>query len=472
MKGMLNRLWIRLALGFVLVAVITTGLVTILINRQASTQFNIFVINNQLIESGVVDDLTTYYTTNGGWRGVEQMLNNPFSGTEGRGPQGRRGMMMTAATLPELTLADETWRVVHSDRRDLNNKPLPIAERDNALPITVNDQVVGYLAASLPPVLQLTTVEQAFLDHLYQALLQVGLLASGLALLLGILIARGLAAPLHRLARAARQIAQGRLDQRVAVNGAEEVAGLAHAFNDMAASLQRNETLRRNMVADIAHELRTPLTVIHGSLRALLDDVYPLEKSEIASLYDETIILNRLINDLRELALAEAGQLALHPAPLDLKPLLENTVDVFKTAANEQSIRVILTLPDSMLPVQADADRVRQVLHNLLSNALRHTPIDGEIRICLENLPEQNLARISVTDTGQGIPAEDLPYVFDRFWRADPSRARERGGTGLGLAIVRQLVKAHGGQIGVESSASQGSLFWFTLPAAIPQPDK
>jgi two-component system OmpR family sensor kinase/two-component system sensor histidine kinase BaeS len=463
MKSVLNRLWVRLALGFVLVALLTTGLVTMLINRQAGAQFNIFVINNDLVASGVVDDLAASYTTNAGWRGVEQVFNALATRDALRGPQRRRDMQ-AAGPVPDLTLTDENWRVIWSGQRSLENRALPVEERGNALPITVNDAVAGYLVASLPSVLQLTSVEQAFLDHLYQSLLQVGLLASGLALLLGVLIARGLAAPLGRLAGAARQIAQGKLNQRVPVQGAEEVAGLATAFNDMAASLQRNETLRRNMVADIAHELRTPLTVIHGSLRALLDDVYPLEKSEIASLYDETITLNRLINDLRELALAEAGQLHLHLEATDLTPLLENTVDVFKTAADEQGVNVVLSLPDAGMPVQADADRVRQVLHNLLSNALRHTPSGGEIRIQLENRPDS--ARISVTDTGHGISADDLPYVFDRFWRADRSRSRERGGTGLGLAIARQLVQAQGGQIGVESSAGQGSHFWFTLRAA------
>jgi signal transduction histidine kinase len=298
------------------------------------------------------------------------------------------------------------------------------------------------------------------------------------------------------LATAARRISQGQLDQRVPVNGADEVAGLAQAFNDMAANLQQAETLRRNLVADVAHELRTPLSVIQGNLRAILDDVYPLEKSEIAAIYDETLILNRLINDLRELAQAEAGQLSLNIQPTELTPLIEGAADLFVELTREKAVNLEVTLPDNLPLVLADPDRTQQILFNLLTNALRHTPEGGTIGVLVDeaesgqsskgaegqgsdflsahpspkftNHTPATLIRVSITDTGPGIPAEDLPHVFDRFWRADKSRSREQGGSGLGLAIARQLVEAQGGQIRVESDgvSGQGSRFWFTLPIA------
>lgn len=457
----MNRLWVRLAFGFLLVAGVTTFIMTLLVNRQTNAQFNAFVLNNQIAASGLVEELATYYTANHGWRGVEHLLD-PSAQSSGNQEMRGRNMMMMRAGMSGLTLADDHGHVIVSPVVEWRDNALPPLEQEQAVAITVDGKVVGYITATAPPSLQLTTIETAFLEQFHRSLFQGGLLAGGIAFILGILIARGLAAPLHRLAAAARQIAQGKLDHRVPARGAEEVADLAHAFNDMAESLERNERLRRNMVADIAHELRTPLTVIHGSLRALLDDVYPLEKGEIAALYDETLTLNRLINDLRELALAEAGQLTLNIAPLDLKPLLESTVDIFKTAAAEQQVQVELTLPETIPTVEADSDRVRQILHNLLSNALRYTPADGMIRIILE-VPDR-MARITVADTGVGIPAEQVPFVFDRFWRADQSRTRGRGGTGLGLAIARQLVEAQGGQIGVTSAIAQGSRFWFTLP--------
>jgi two-component system OmpR family sensor kinase/two-component system sensor histidine kinase BaeS len=228
----------------------------------------------------------------------------------------------------------------------------------------------------------------------------------------------------------------------------------------MADELQRAETLRRNLMADIAHELRTPLTVMQGSLRALLDGVYPLELHEIASIYDETRLLSRLVADLRELALAESGQLALNVQAVEVAPVLQATADQFSAAADTQQTRLVLSNTAVLPDVQADPDRLKQVLHNLLTNALRHTT-SGTITVSGEALDER--IRISVQDTGEGIAPEDLGHVFDRFYRADSSRARSTGGSGLGLAIAKAWVEAMGGTIGVTSQPQHGSIFWFTL---------
>jgi len=369
-----------------------------------------------------------------------------------------------------------------------------------ALPIEWQQQTVGYLLASgsgrgqsqLPPSAQI------FLDQINSSLLQAALIAGILGLLIGVVIARGLSAPLGRLAAAARRLSQGRLEERVAEKGADEFVDLAQAFNEMAANLQQAETLRRNMVADIAHELRTPLSIIQGNLQAILDDIYPLEKTEIASIYDETVILNRLINDLRELAQAEAGQLSLDIQEINLPPIIAGVTDLFAELAREKSIQIKQDMPEGLPKVLADEHRLQQVLHNLLANALRHTPEGGAITVAVDDLhrsglgskgadeprrivsaplprapappdgSSESLVRVSVVDTGPGIPPADLPHVFNRFWRADKSRSREQGGSGLGLAIARQLVEAQGGQIGVENEGlpERGSRFWFTLPVA------
>jgi two-component system OmpR family sensor kinase/two-component system sensor histidine kinase BaeS len=334
--------------------------------------------------------------------------------------------------------------------------------------------------------MEAATLEQNFLNQINQALLQAGLLAGGLGVGLGLLIARGLTAPLRRLAGAAQQIAQGDLRQRVASSGTAEIADVAHSFNAMAASLQRAEQVRRNMVADIAHELRTPLSVIQGNLQALLDGVYPLEKSEIAVIHHETLLLNRIVSDLRDLAQAEAGQLRLTLQALPVDSLVGRVRDVFGEQAAAKGIDLELNVPDGLPPIYADYDRVQQVLHNILVNALRYTPLGGRITLQVREMQQaehsmavqqpadpSNLARPSpaliffeITDTGPGIAPEDLPYVFERFWRADRSRSREQGGSGLGLAIARQLALVHGGDMGVTSEPGQGSRFWFTLPAA------
>jgi two-component system OmpR family sensor kinase/two-component system sensor histidine kinase BaeS len=292
-----------------------------------------------------------------------------------------------------------------------------------------------------------------------------------LGLLLGVVIARGLAAPLSRLSDAARQIARGKLDLRLSLAGPAEVADVAQAFNEMAAGLQQSEQLRQHMIADVSHELRTPLTVIQGNLRAILDDVYPLEKAEIATIYDETLLLSRLVGDLRELAQAEAGQLALNPQPVEVAPLIRSAIVPFEATASGQGVALTIDMPEHPPAVVADADRVRQVLHNLIANALRHTPAGGSIAISAaeaggHTASAQAFVTFTVADTGQGIAAADLPHVFERFWRTDRSRSREQGGSGLGLAIAKQIVEAHGGQIGVTSRVGVGSQFWFRLPIA------
>jgi len=299
---------------------------------------------------------------------------------------------------------------------------------------------------------------------------QAGIVAGGLGVLLGLIIARGISSPLHQLAVAARYISQGELTQRVPERGSMELVKVARAFNDMAASLQQGNQLRRNMVADIAHELRTPIAVIQGNLRAILDDIYPLDKEEIAVIYDETLILTRLVNDLRELAQAEAGQLSLKIGPLDLAVLIERNANLFNELANAKEISLNVVLPADLPLALADPDRIQQVLYNLLSNALRHTPPTGKIVISAESLKSSPpVLRISVTDTGTGIEPQQIQHVFDRFWRADKSRTRSiasSGGSGLGLAITKQLVELHQGQVGVSSELGRGSCFWFTLPLA------
>jgi two-component system OmpR family sensor kinase/two-component system sensor histidine kinase BaeS len=241
----------------------------------------------------------------------------------------------------------------------------------------------------------------------------------------------------------------------------------------MAAALEAGETQRRQMVADIAHELRTPLTVIQGNLRAMLDDVYPLCKDEVVTIYETSLGLRRLVDDLRELSLAEAGRLELRLQPVAVAPLLAREVALFADIAHGVALRA--EAPPDVPDVLADPERLAQVLHNLVSNALRHTPAEGSVilRVMSEAHTRgansggsgPSAVRFEVVDTGIGIAPADLPYVFERFYRADRGRAREQGGSGLGLAITRQLVLLQDGQIGVESALGHGARFWFTLPA-------
>jgi signal transduction histidine kinase len=242
---------------------------------------------------------------------------------------------------------------------------------------------------------------------------------------------------------------------------------VTRSFNEMTSSLEQAERLRRNLMADVAHELRTPLTVLQGNLRAILDGVYSMDAGEIARLYDETRLLGRLVDDLRELAQAEAGQLGLNLRSTDVQRFIDETVDRFLPVAESKGVSLVVEAAGAMPAISIDPDRIAQVLGNLLTNALRHTHEGGKITVAAD-VGGERLDRIvvSVRDSGEGISPEDLEHVFDRFWRADRSRNRESGGSGLGLAIARSLVQAHGGGIEAQSALGQGATFTFWLPAA------
>ncbi len=447
----MNRLWVRLSIAFVFVAVISALAVAVLATSVASNQFQQYVARRDaLSQSGLLESLSAYYAATGNWNGVEQV----FAQYGGRG-QGRGR--------PPLLLAEASGTIIYDERNQRVGAALSNSEHSSALPVDLNGVTVGYLLLGAQGRGTLATSEQDFLDQLQHTLLIAALVAAGLGIAIGLVISRTVSRPLAQLARAAHAFAAHNWDHRVQVRGTEEVAEVSFAFNDMADSLQQSETLRRNLMADVAHELRTPLTVLQGNLRAMLDGVYPLERSEIATLYDESRLLNRLVDDLRELALAEAGQLKLNLQPIDLTALIRSTVINFQPVAEERGLTLNAQV-DQAIKVQADPDRVAQVLRNLVANALWHTPQPGQITIETQQIDRG--WRMSISDTGEGIAPDDLPHVFDRFYRSDKSRARHRGGSGLGLAIAKSLVEAMGGQIGVESELGHGSRFWFTLPRA------
>jgi signal transduction histidine kinase len=290
------------------------------------------------------------------------------------------------------------------------------------------------------------------------------------AVVVGVLVAVGLALFFSRrvlgridaLTAAARQMERGDLSQRVAVGPRDEIGHLASAFNAMAESLSRTERLRRTMVSDVAHELRTPLTNVRGYLEALRDGVAEPTPALIQSLHEEAMLLGRLVEDLQELTLAEAGQLQLDRAPCALEDLLAPAVELARPRAAERGVTLRLDLPPELPPVEVDRARIAQVLRNLLANALTHTGPGGEV--VLSAAAGDAAVELQVADTGSGIPPEHLPHVFERFYRADRSRARATGGTGIGLAIVKELIQAHGGRVEIRSHVGRGTVVVFTLP--------
>lgn len=284
----------------------------------------------------------------------------------------------------------------------------------------------------------------------------------------GIVMSRRLSAPLSQLADVARKFGGRDFNQRLTLRGGSlELHEVANAFNDMAGALQQSEQLRNNMIADTAHELRTPLSVMESNLRALIDDVYPLTKTEILHLYDQTRHLSRLVNDLHELSLADAHELPFEKKDVDMVALIKQVADIFTPIAESESIRMTVRTYHEPLYVFGDSGRLSQVIHNLLVNALRHTPENGEITLGADKMDDR--VCITVSDTGVGIADEHLAHIFERFYRADKSRQRGSGGAGLGLAIGKAIIEAHGGQMTVTSQTTppSGTVFTIQLPLAI-----
>lgn len=295
-------------------------------------------------------------------------------------------------------------------------------------------------------------------------LVRILLSISTVGILVGVISSRGLAAPLNNLAKAARAVESQDLTQRIELKGTSEIREVVVAFNSMAAALEEAESIRNNMLADIAHELRTPLTVIQGNLRAILDDVYELDKVEVARLYDQTRQLSRLVEDLHDLALLEAKEFSLNLSSQNLTEIVQDVAGIYQPIFDDQGVTLELDLSRELPGVKGDCARITQCLNNLLNNALRHTPEGGKVTITTHQ--QDRSVSVIVKDTGAGIDKDHLPHVFDRFYRVDPDRNRRTGGTGLGLAITQALVNAHGGEISaVSAGKDQGSEFRIMLPA-------
>jgi signal transduction histidine kinase len=304
--------------------------------------------------------------------------------------------------------------------------------------------------------------EQQFTGSVNRSLVAAAIVVIVAALIATLLLSRKIVGPVESLTRAARRMERGDLSERVAVRSGDEIGELAKAFNRMADSLARNEQLRRDMVGDVAHELRTPLTNIRCQIESLQDGLIEPRREVIDSIHEEALLLARLIDDLQELALAEAGQLRLTFEPVSIREVIEKAAFAIAPQIESKKITLRVDAPPSLPEAQADSERVGQILRNLLANAVTHTPTMGVIEIRARSSGQE--IEVAVSDTGSGIEAEHADRIFERFYRADRSRSRSTGGAGLGLAIVRQLVLAHGGHIRVESEPGRGSHFIFTLP--------
>src|SRR5581483_5555428 len=359
-----------------------------------------------------------------------------------------------------LILVQADGTVVADTANTLVGSQLQADVINKGTPILLRERTIGTLVVT--PFAMSATPAGDFLGAVNRSALLSGLAAGVVAIGLGSLLFIQIIRPLRRLSAAAQAIAGGDLSQRVQARGRDEISQVALTFNQMAEHLQRYAVERQNMIGDIAHELRTPLSVIQSNLEAMLDGVLPTTSEELSSLHQETLLLNRLITDLRTLSLAEAGQLHLDKRPIDLDPLVRQAVDRMRLRAEEKNIVLETHIAGELPQVQADPERLMQVITNLVDNALRYNPAGTHVTVSA--CAEESNVQISIRDNGTGISPDDVPHLFERFWRAEKSRNRATGGSGLGLAIVKQLIEAHHGQVRVESQSGIGTRFTVQLP--------
>lgn len=449
---MIHRLWFRLALAFAVIILVTVVTIYFFVSQRIATETKYYqTIGAQYLSLQIRSQLYLHYVDKGSWQGVQPVV-------EALGVSGAHIVLVAVnGTIIGDSEGEEDLGKNYTDAGteafDLSLLRGGINETLGQVYISSDPMAEPYIA----PFLRLST-------SINRSLLLGGSLAIGIALLLTLGLSRRMMSPVGALAKASRRLGHGDLSQRVKVQGEGEVAALAQAFNSMAADLEYAEQLRRNMVADVAHELRTPLSNIQGYLEAIRDGMIKPDADAICSLDEETRLLSQLVNELQELSLAEAGELKLVYQTEDIANLVKQTVSSWQPQLMAKEISLSLDLPGNLPPVNIDWQRVNEVLHNILENAVAHTPKGGTITVAAGE--KGKWVEVSVCDTGEGIPAEDLPHIFERFYRVDKSRARATGGSGLGLTIAKRLIEAHGGTITVESKLGEGSRFSFTLPVA------
>jgi len=401
--------------------------------------------------SPLFTSLETYYLAHGSWEGVNTVFAH----------QAISPFPRTLSSWEDAILLDETGKIV-VDRGRIDTALIGTAYKvkkgDVQQVLQVNGTQVGTLILwgngyhnSWP-----------FVFEFLRPVAFLSFLPAVLTLVIGMLLMRRVVTPLSEVIAAAQSVAAGDLSTRVQARGPDDLRALSDSFNHMADALERNDRERRAMLADIAHELRTPLTVIRGRLEGVLDGVYTADEAQIAQVLEETYLLERLVDDLRLLTLAESRQLHFYFKPVNLGELAERAVSLFEAETSEHNIALSLTTEPGLAMIRADPQRVEQVIGNLLSNAIRYVPDGGRVDVRVANV--DGGAELSISDNGSGIPEADLPHIFDRFWRGEKSRTRSAGGTGLGLTIARQLIEAQKGSIYARNQVGGGFVVGFKLP--------
>jgi two-component system sensor histidine kinase BaeS len=451
----MRSLAVKLTLAFLLIGLTGSILVAIILQQSTRTAFSNFIMNQE--QQTLADNLVAYFQTKGSWAGVTQDINSlqafiPSQPGEIRGPFPDRN---------PITLVGTDRIVIYSNQPGEIGQTVSKSETNGAINLQVDNQTVGYLI--LTPVSRdftPNTPEANFLHNVNRATLLSASVAILLALVLGGFLAFSMTRSLRELTEATLESARGKFGKQVKVRSKDEIGELAASFNKMSADLEQATQARQQMTADIAHDLRSPLSVITGYAEALSDNKLQGNPEVYSILLQEAKHLDHLVDDLRLLSLADAGELSLTCEPTDAKILLERVLARHAVSANQHNIDLQVQVEPDLPQIDVDMERMSQVLDNLVLNAFRYTPEGGMIILAADE--KDGNVQIHVKDTGRGISGEDIPHIFDRFFRGDKSR-QQSGESGLGLAIAKSLVEAHGGKISVVSTPGEGAEFTITL---------
>lgn len=445
----------KLILAFLSIGVVSVLIIAATAVWSTRAEFMRFLTDQT--QTDIVSELSDYHRTYGTWERAESIFsygNN--AAPPGMGPGHRRRQ--------PFALANESGRIIIPNGPFRRGEILSQAELEEGIPITEDGELIGFLIPTRAPFESLPR-ELEFIQRINRLLLYGALAGAVIALVLGILLSRTLTRPIRELTRATHAVSEGDLSQQVPVRSNDELGELAQAFNKMSSELSRSVNARRQMTADIAHELRTPLSLILGHAEAVHDGVLPPTRENFEIIREEATRLEHLVNDLRILSLADAGELTINSQTLEPHRLLNEVASLYQYQAQRKNITLEQNVDAQVSTIQVDPGRMTQVLTNILDNALRHIPEGGRIILSAKAAGEH--VELSVQDSGPGLKKEDLDRIFERFYRTDASRQRDGavpGGSGLGLAIARSIVQAHGGQISAEREEGQGLKVIVRLP--------
>ena len=431
----------KLILAFLSIGIVSVTIIFMTARWNTRAEFIRFLSDQS--RTDIIDALTNYYEENGTWEGAEIIWYQPNYGHAQ--PGGEHGE--PPRRMP-FTLTDQNGNVLIPDDHYRIGDKVSSSDLKNGVEITENGKVVGVLVP-MPGPFEGQPRELEFIERINMTLLYGALVGAVIALLLGIFLSRSLTRPIRELTQATHAVSEGDLSQQVPVRSKDELGELARAFNKMSSELSRSINTRKQMTADIAHELRTPLSLILGHAEAVHDGVLPPSPENFEIIREEAARLEHLVNDLRTLSLADAGELSIQFQTIEPVRLLNEVAALYQYQTQKKNISFELDAASNLPNIEVDPGRMTQVLTNILDNAMRHTPEGGRIILAAKEVDD--MVELSVQDSGPGLSVEDLDRIFDRFYRTDTARQREDGGSGLGLAIAKSIVQAHGGQLSAES---------------------